>query len=109
MTGTDKLPTITIAGRPNVGKSTLFNRLLGRRRALVHDIAGVTRDRIEETASWWINGKELKVRLLDTGGLGEGRFSAEIEKQVGTALKEADVVLTVFDTQMGMTTEDREV
>jgi GTP-binding protein len=96
-------------GRPNVGKSTLFNRLLGRRRALVHDLPGVTRDRMEEQATWYHQGHAVQVGLIDTGGLGEGRFSVEIAAQVEAALEVADVVLVVFDGQTGLTPEDREV
>lgn len=98
-----------VVGRPNVGKSTLFNRLLGRRRALVHDRPGVTRDRIEEECLWHVGGRALAVRLVDTGGLGEGTFSREIEGQVGLALEGADAVLLVFDGRAGITAEDREV
>ncbi|NDD92608.1 GTP-binding protein, partial [bacterium] len=103
------MPRILIMGRPNVGKSTLFNRLLGRKRALVHDEPGVTRDRIEETAQWFWKGKPIAVRLIDTGGLGAGNFSREIAEQVESGLSEADAVLVVFDGQTGMTPEDREV
>jgi GTP-binding protein len=65
---------IVIVGRPNVGKSSLFNRLLGRKRALVLDTPGVTRDRIVEPATFWVRAKEYAVNLIDTGGLGEGQF-----------------------------------
>jgi len=104
-----KEPRILIMGRPNVGKSTLFNRLLGRRRALVHDLPGVTRDRLEEQAKWNWKREIVAVRLIDTGGLGSGQFSREIEDQVEAGLQDADVVLVVFDGQTGMTIEDREV
>ncbi len=104
-----KTPRILIMGRPNVGKSTLFNRLLGRRRALVHDLPGVTRDRLEETAQWTWNRRVVPVRLIDTGGLGKGHFAEEIEEQVESGLTNADVVLLVFDGQTGMTPEDRDV
>ncbi|MBU6376479.1 MAG: ribosome biogenesis GTPase Der, partial [Bdellovibrionales bacterium] len=104
-----KTPRVLIMGRPNVGKSTLFNRLLGRKRALVHDEPGVTRDRLEETAEWVWNKTMLPVRLIDTGGLGAGHFSREIEEQVHSGLSDADAILIVFDGQQGMTSEDREV
>lgn len=107
----DKITEIRLAivGRPNVGKSTLFNRLLGRRRALVHDEPGVTRDRLEEKVQWWVQTKLVNVRLIDTGGLGGDRFTAEIEQQVKIGLTEADVVLMLMDAQAGVTPADRDV
>jgi GTP-binding protein len=100
---------VVIIGRPNVGKSTLFNRLVGRRRALVHDEPGVTRDRLEVETTWWVKAKAFPVLVTDTGGLGGERFAEEIEKQVNIALSEADVVLMVFDGQAGLTTADEEL
>jgi GTP-binding protein len=100
---------IVIVGRPNVGKSSLFNRLLGRKRALVLDTPGVTRDRIVEPADFWVRAKKYPVNLIDTGGLGEGQFQEEIRIQVGTALKEADLVLFVVDIKAGLTGADRTV
>ncbi len=104
-----KSMNLVIAGRPNVGKSSLFNRLLGRKRALVLDTPGVTRDRIVESASFWVRAKEYSVNLIDTGGLGEGQFKEEIRRQVDTALKEASVVLFVVDIKAGLTHADEEV
>jgi GTP-binding protein len=104
-----KSMNVVIAGRPNVGKSSLFNRLLGRKRALVLDTPGVTRDRIVESASFWVRAKEYPVNLIDTGGLGEGQFKEEIRRQVDTALKEASVVLFVVDIKAGLTHADEEV
>lgn len=100
---------IVIVGRPNVGKSTLFNRLLGRRRSLVHNEPGVTRDRIEEPAEWWVKGKAFPALLVDTGGLGGERFADEIQRQVQIALSEVDVVLFLFDSQSGLTPLDEEL
>lgn len=103
------IPRIVIVGRPNVGKSTLFNRLLGRRQALVHDEPGVTRDRIEKKTKWWVRGKPIEVLLTDTGGLGGDRFADEIKKQVEVALSTAQVVITLFDAQAGVTAADEDL
>ena len=100
---------VVILGRPNTGKSTLFNRLLGRRKALVHDFPGVTRDRNEEEAQWWVGGKQFPVTLIDTGGLGGDLFSDEIKKQVSMALRDADVVLFLLDAKAGLTPLDQEL
>lgn len=106
---TGKAVRLAIVGRPNVGKSTLFNRLLGRRRALVHDEPGVTRDRLEEQVHWNLGGKCADVLLIDTGGLGGDRFADEIVAQVEIALSQADLVLVLFDAQSGLTPADEEV
>lgn len=100
---------IVIVGRPNVGKSSLFNRLLGRRRSLVLDTPGVTRDRIVEPAVWWVRAKQYSINLIDTGGLGHERFKEEIQIQVNTALEEANIVLFVMDIRDGLTGADTEV
>ena len=99
------LPVVVIAGRPNVGKSTLFNKLAGRRAALVADTPGVTRDRKEATAT--LRGRE--VRLVDTAGLEEsapdsiyGRMRASSERAVNLA----DLVLFVVDARTGVTPAD---
>ncbi|PLW95646.1 MAG: ribosome biogenesis GTPase Der [Marinilabiliales bacterium] len=99
---------IAIVGRPNVGKSTLFNRLTGMRQAIVDSISGVTRDRHYGKSDW--NGKEFSV--IDTGGYIVGSddvFEAEIRKQVDLAMGEADVILFVADAQEGVTPLDEEV
>ena len=101
--------TLVVLGRPNVGKSTLFNRLLGRCRALVHDEPGVTRDRLEGEAVWWYQGKQVQMRLVDTGGIGGARFNAEIREQARLALNEADIALCVFDAQTGVVPQDLDV
>lgn len=100
---------VVIVGRPNVGKSSLFNRLLGRKRAIVLDTPGVTRDRIIEEATFWVAAKPYQVNLIDTGGLGPGQFQNEIQNQVETALEDAALVLMVVDWQVGLTPADEEV
>ncbi len=97
--------TVAIVGRPNVGKSTLFNRLLEQRKAIVEDIPGVTRDRQYGVADW--NGKNFYV--IDTGGFvpeSEDVFEREIRKQVQVAVEEASVILFVVDAATGMTDLD---
>src|SRR3954470_22709782 len=100
--------TVAIIGRPNVGKSTLFNRLLEQRKAIVDDVSGVTRDRQYGVADW--NGKTFNV--IDTGGFvsrSEDIFEQEIKKQVYIALDEADLILFVVDTVTGITSLDEEM
>jgi len=97
--------TVAIVGRPNVGKSTLFNRLLEQRKAIVEDTPGVTRDRQYGIADW--NGKNFYV--IDTGGFvpdSEDVFEREIRKQVQVAIEEASVILFVVDAATGMTDLD---
>ncbi len=99
------LPAVAIAGRPNVGKSTLFNRLVGKRLALVDDRPGVTRDRREGEAR--LAG--LKFRVLDTAGLEdaeEGSLAARMTAMSEAAIDEADVVLFMMDARSGLTPED---
>ena len=100
------LPVVAIVGRPNVGKSTLFNRLVGERKALVDDRPGVTRDRNYGTAT----SGEREVFVIDTGGLEpepvDDLFDA-IRLQVEAAISEADVVLFVVDRQTGLTPADK--
>ncbi len=100
--------TVAIVGRPNVGKSTLFNRLLEQRKAIVDDISGVTRDRQYGVADW--NGKAFNV--IDTGGFvarSEDIFEKEIRKQVHIAFDEADLLLFVCDTATGITDLDEQM
>lgn len=102
------LPLVALVGRPNVGKSTLFNRIIGERRAIVEDRAGTTRDRHYGQAEW--NGRDFKI--VDTGGLevdDRGPFSARIRNQVALALEEAAVIVMVVDVTAGVTVDDREV
>ncbi|MBN20700.1 MAG: ribosome biogenesis GTPase Der [Bdellovibrionaceae bacterium] len=104
-----QLKKIVIIGRPNVGKSTLFNRLFGRKRALVHNLPGVTRDLLEEHAQWLVNGKFYEYALMDTGGIGGDILDEEIRKQVEFALSQADLVLWLMDSQTGVTPLDMEI
>lgn len=102
------LTTIAILGRPNVGKSTLFNRLVGRRQALVDDTPGLTRDRIGGEARFG----GLVFRLIDTAGLddgAEGSLAARLRRQSEQALAEADLGLFVVDARAGLTPIDREI
>lgn len=96
-----------IIGRPNVGKSSLFNRLIGRRESIVDDAPGVTRDRIYGEAEW--RGRSFYV--IDTGGIlgEESAFSAGIRAHVEAAIKECDAVVMVLDGQAGVTAADEEV
>lgn len=99
---------IAIVGRPNVGKSTLFNRLTGTRQAIVSETAGTTRDRQYGKTEW--NGREIS--LVDTGGWvvnSDDIFEEEIRKQVLLAMEEADVILFVVDVMNGVTDLDMEV
>src|SRR5690606_10438491 len=100
--------TVAIVGRPNVGKSTLFNRLLEERKAIVNDFSGVTRDRQYGICDW--NGKTFNV--IDTGGFvsrSEDVFEKEIRKQVHIAIDEADILLFVTDVTAGITDLDDEM
>jgi GTPase len=99
---------VAIVGRPNVGKSTLFNRLVQRRDAIVDSVSGVTRDRHYGKSDW--NGKEFSV--IDTGGYAIGSddiFEEEIRKQVELAIEEADLIVFVVDVEQGITPMDTEV
>ena len=99
---------IAIVGRPNVGKSTLFNRLIQKREAIVDSVSGVTRDRHYGKSDW--NGKEFSV--IDTGGYtigSEDIFEDEIRKQVALAIDEADIIVFVVDVEDGITPMDEEV
>lgn len=99
------LPRVVIVGRPNVGKSSLFNRILGERRAIVEDIPGTTRDRVEADVEW----RDVRFRLIDTGGYetdDENPYSPLIIEQIETALESADLVLFCVDARDGLTASD---
>ncbi|MBC7105068.1 MAG: ribosome biogenesis GTPase Der, partial [Firmicutes bacterium] len=101
-------PLVAIVGRPNVGKSTLFNRLVGGRPAIVERRPGVTRDRLYGRVEW--AGQTF--RLVDTGGLEPrpaGEIAARVREQVLVAIAEADVVLLVLDAREGVTAADLEI
>ena len=92
-------PIVAIVGRPNVGKSTFFNRVTRTRDALVDDFPGVTRDRHYGDASW----NRVKFTLVDTGGFTEGDdFSEDIQYQVHQAINDADIVILLLDGKEGI-------
>ena len=101
-------PVIAIVGRPNVGKSTLFNKLIGERRSIVEDVPGVTRDRIYGETEW--RGKKLAV--IDTGGI-EPKTSdvilAQMKTQAQIAIDDADVIVFMCDVRTGLTASDRDI
>ncbi|HLU94156.1 MAG TPA: ribosome biogenesis GTPase Der [Membranihabitans sp.] len=99
---------VAIVGRPNVGKSTLFNRILGEKKAIIDDISGVTRDRIYGEGFW--NGRNFSV--VDTGGFVQNSvdvFESEIRTQVAIAIDEADVIIFMVDVTTGITDLDNDV
>ncbi len=98
--------TVAIVGRPNVGKSTLFNRLVGKRQAIVHDQPGVTRDRIVGSAEV---GPERRVDFVDTGGLALAADPLGLSRQVYLAVEESDLLLLVVDGREGLLAADRAV
>ena len=99
-----KLPTVALVGRPNVGKSTIFNRLVGKKKAIIEDTPGVTRDRIYATANY----NDYKFNVIDTGGIdiGDDKFNKEIKMQAEIAIDEADVVIFIVDGKEGITLND---
>ncbi|NLW90583.1 MAG: ribosome biogenesis GTPase Der [Syntrophomonadaceae bacterium] len=101
-------PIVAIVGRPNVGKSTLFNRLVGARKAIVEDIPGVTRDRLYDNTDWL----DREFIVIDTGGIRmdeSDTLTREIKMQAELAIEEADVIVFVVDGRNGLTSEDEEV
>src|SRR5215467_4143919 len=103
------MPIVALVGRPNVGKSTLFNRLIGEHRAVVHDQPGTTRDRLYGTAEW----RNREFTVIDTGGIGldtgDGDLLADVRLQADEAMREADVIVWGVDASTGMTAADQEV
>src|SRR6202048_749463 len=105
---TQTLPSLVIVGRPNVGKSTLFNRLTGTRRAIVTDEPGITRDRIYGKAEW----RGRAVEIVDTGGMvpdDKALIPQEILRQAHVAIKNAALLVLVVDAHAGMTPLDQEL
>src|SRR5256714_13828190 len=103
-----RTPLIAIVGRPNVGKSTLFNRLVGSRRVIVGDEPGITRDRLYGEAEW--RGRSL--RIVDTGGIlpdDKELIPTEIFRQAKVALEEADAVILVVDARSELAAPDIEL
>ncbi len=102
--GSMKLPTVALVGRPNVGKSTLFNKIAGERIAIIEDIPGVTRDRLYQETSYL----DKHFYLIDTGGIDETEeiFNKEIKIQAELAIEEADVVIFIVDGKEGLTSND---
>ena len=98
------IPTVALVGRPNVGKSTLFNKIVGRKVSIIEDIPGVTRDRIYQQASY--NNKPFY--LIDTGGIDEAKmkFNNEIKMQAEIAIEDADIVIFMVDGKEGITSND---
>ena len=103
---------VAIVGRPNVGKSTLFNRIVGERLSIVEDLPGTTRDRLYATADW--RGRDFS--LVDTGGLEEiapskssGEIESGVHRQVVAAIEESDVVLFVVDVKAGIVPVEHDV
>ncbi|MDP4043127.1 ribosome biogenesis GTPase Der [Mycoplasmopsis arginini] len=96
--------TVALIGKPNVGKSTLFNKIIDKRKSIVYDTPGVTRDRIYHLAKW--SGYEFNI--IDTGGITqeEGNFKEEIQKQAQIAINEAEIIVFIIDGREPITTED---
>lgn len=99
-----KLPVIALVGRPNVGKSTIFNKIVGKKISIIEDTPGVTRDRIYSEATY----KDYRFNVIDTGGIDASleKFNDEIKMQAEIAINEADVVIFVVDGKEGLTSND---
>ena len=98
------IPTVALVGRPNVGKSTLFNKISGKKISIIEDTPGVTRDRIYEK----INYNNYRFNLIDTGGIDSSKmtFNNEIKMQATLAINEADIVVFIVDGKEGITQND---
>src|SRR2546430_1208468 len=108
MNGTNKSPNVAIVGQPNVGKSALFNRLIGRRIAIVHDQPGITRDRISGVCT---RGTQPFV-VWDTGGVagaGESELTAQVRRAVEGAIQDSDILLFIVDAKHGLSPVDQEL
>src|ERR1700679_2728515 len=106
------LPKVVIVGRPNVGKSSLFNWMVQRRIAIVDDMSGVTRDRVSTLAQIGDEGDPVFFELVDTGGIGMGDrddLAEDRDRQIDVANNEADMILFVFDVRDGVMPLDEEV
>src|ERR1041385_4474251 len=103
------MPILALVGRPNVGKSTLFNRVIGEHRAVVHEKPGPTRDRLYGTAEW----RNREFTVIDTGGIGldtgEGDLLTDVRLQADEAMQQADVIVWVIDAASGLTAADEEI
>ena len=99
-----KKPVVALVGRPNVGKSTIFNRLVGKQISIIEDTPGITRDRIYGNVKF----QDYSFHLIDTGGIdiGEDPFNNEIKVQAELAIDEADIILFIVDGKDGLTTND---
>ena len=99
-----KKPVVALVGRPNVGKSTIFNRMVGKKISIIEDTPGVTRDRVYGNVNYY----DYKFHLIDTGGieLGKENFNNEIRMQATLAIDEADLVVFVVDGKEGLTSDD---
>ena len=99
-----KKPVVALVGRPNVGKSTIFNKLVGKKLSIIEDTPGVTRDRVYGNVVY----NDYKFHLIDTGGieLGKENFNEEIRMQASLAIDEADLVVFVVDGKEGLTSDD---
>ena len=100
-------PVVAIVGRPNVGKSTIFNRIVGERISIVEDVPGVTRDRIYSSAEWLTHD----FNIIDTGGIdiGDEPFLEQIRGQAEIAIDEADVIIFITSGREGITSADEMV